>query len=118
MNPRAEIIALMRKARWSWEGFAAAFKSEKAVRQECLVLLASVIFCVVVPMSTGERALVLVLPLIMLAVELLNTALEEVVNHISPDIHPMAKKAKDCGSAAAAVIGIAIAVTWALILLG
>lgn len=116
MNPLAELAGLVKKARWSWEGYTAAFKSEKAVRQETLLLAASVVLSVFVTMSTAERALVIVLPLVMLAVELLNTALEEVVNHISPDIHPMAKKAKDCGSAAAALVGIAIAVSWGLIL--
>jgi diacylglycerol kinase (ATP) len=117
VNPLAEIRSILRKARWSWEGFSAAFKSEKAVRQECLVLVGSIALAVFVPMTPVELILVLILPLFLLAAELLNTALEEIINHISPDIHPMAKKAKDCGSAAVALIGIAIALTWGVILL-
>ena len=117
MNPVEEIRGLLRKARWSWEGFAAAFRSEKAIRQECLILAVSVLLAVLVPMSAAELILVLILPLLMIAVELLNTALEEVINHVSPEIHPMAKKAKDCGSAAVALVGIALAVTWGVILL-
>jgi diacylglycerol kinase (ATP) len=117
MNPVEELRGLLRKARWSWEGFSAAFRSEKAVRQECLVLVGSILMSAFVPVTPAELILVLILPLAMIAVELLNTALEEVINHISPDIHPMAKKAKDCGSAAVALVGIAIAVTWGVILL-
>jgi diacylglycerol kinase (ATP) len=117
MNPVEEARSLLRKARWSWEGFTAAFRSEKAVRQECLVLVGSILLAMFVPMSPAELILVLILPLLMIAVELLNTALEEVINHISPDIHPMAKKAKDCGSAAVALVAIALALTWGVILL-
>ena len=81
------------------------------------MLVGSILLAVFVPMSPAELILVLILPLVMIAVELLNTALEEIINHISPDIHPMAKKAKDCGSAAVALVGIALALTWGVILL-
>lgn len=117
MNPLAELRQLLRKARWSWDGLSAAFQSEKAIRQECLILAASVALVIFVPVTPAELVLLVTLPLVMLAVELLNTALEAVIDHISPDIHPMAKKAKDCGSAAVALIGLALAFTWGVVLL-
>ena len=51
-----------------------------------------------------------VLALVLLAVEALNTAIEEIVDHISPDWSQMGKHAKDCGSVAVSFILLAMAV--------
>ena len=61
---------------------------------------------------TALRALILALGLLVLAAELINTAIEEVVDHISPGLDPRAKKAKDCGSACVALAAIAAGVAW------
>jgi len=53
-----------------------------------------------------------------LVAELLNTAIEEVVDYISTKDHPRAKKAKDCGSAAVAVAAIAAGLAWLVVLAG
>ncbi len=67
----------------------------------------------------AERAaLILALGLLVLAMELMNTGLEEVVDYLSREIDPRAKKAKDCGSAAVALTALAGGVTWMVILLG
>ena len=58
------------------------------------------------------------LGLLVLMAELLNTAIEEVVDHISTEISPRAKKAKDCGSAAVALAAIAAGIAWGVILIG
>lgn len=71
-----------------------------------------------VPMSRGEQALILALGLLVLAAELLNTAIEEIVDHISPDLDPRAKKAKDCGSAGVAPAALAGGVAWLVVLTG
>ena len=65
-----------------------------------------------------QRALILALGLVILAAELLNTAIEEIVDHISPGHHPFAKKAKDCGSAGVALAALAGGVAWLVILIG
>jgi diacylglycerol kinase (ATP) len=53
-----------------------------------------------------------------LAAELINTAIEEVVDHISPGLDPRAKKAKDCGSACVALAALAAGVAWVVVLVG
>jgi diacylglycerol kinase (ATP) len=103
---------------WSWQGWRAAWASEKSLRQWTLVNVLSAAVTVAVEMTPGERALILGLGLMVLAAELLNTAVEEVVDWISTERHPMAGKAKDCGSAAVALTAIAGGVAWVVVLAG
>jgi diacylglycerol kinase (ATP) len=53
-----------------------------------------------------------------LAAELFNTAIEAIVDLVSPEHHPLAGKAKDCGSAAVALTALAAGAAWLVILLG
>jgi len=69
-------------------------------------------------LTSGERALIVALGLVVLAAELLNTAIEEVVDLVSPGPHPRAGKAKDCGSAGVALAALAGGAAWVVILLG
>lgn len=107
------IIRIIRAFGYSWHGFVAAYKSEAAFRQElalCLVLIPLAFYLPVTPM---ERALMVSTPLLVLIVELLNTAVETIIERISPEIHPLSKKAKDLGSASVLVALIIVAVVWA-----
>ena len=72
----------------------------------------------ILDLSGAERAVVIGFGLLILVAELLNTAIEEAVDYISTDIHPSAKRAKDCGSAAVAVTAIAAGVAWIAVLAG
>ncbi len=103
---------------WSLQGWVAAWSSEKSLRQWSVVNVLSAALALSFDLTTPERALILALGLLILAAELMNTAIEEVVDHILPDPHPRAKKAKDCGSAAVALTAIAGGVAWLVILLG
>ena len=115
---RAEALRLAHTVLWSWHGWRAAWETEKTLRQWTLVNLASAALAFALDLSAGERALILALGLLVLAAELMNTAVEEVVDYLSTDIDPRAKKAKDCGSAAVALTAIAGGVAWTVILLG
>ena len=103
---------------WSLDGWRAAWASEKTLRQWTLANAISAALTFLIPMTTGEQALILALGLLVLAAELLNTAIEEVVDFISPGIDPRAKKAKDCGSAGVALAAIAAGVAWLVVLIG
>jgi diacylglycerol kinase (ATP) len=103
---------------WSCHGWAAAWRSEKSLRQWTAVNAVSVTLALALDLSTAERALILALGILVLAAELINTAVEEVVDFVSPEIHPMAKKAKDCGSAGVAMTALAGGVAWLAVLLG
>lgn len=103
---------------YSLAGFAAAFKGEAAFRQLVLInviLIPLSFFCDV---TRGERALLIAVCLLALIVELLNSAIEAVVDRVSLERHPLSKDAKDMGSAAQFVALTIITVTWAGILLG
>jgi diacylglycerol kinase (ATP) len=101
---------------WSLQGWRAAWSSEVSLRQWVGVNAASAALAFALDLTAGERALLLALGLLVLAAELLNTAVEVIVDHILPDPHPAAQKAKDCGSAAVALTALAGGVAWAVIL--
>jgi len=103
---------------WSWQGWAAAWASEKTLRQWTVVNIASAALAFWLEITPGERALILALGLLVLAAELLNTAIEETVNYISTETHPLARKAKDCGSAGVALAALAGGVAWVVVLVG
>ncbi|MEO5620197.1 MAG: diacylglycerol kinase [Cypionkella sp.] len=115
---RSEALRLCNTVLWSWQGWRAAWRSEKTLRQWTLVNCASAALAFWLPLSGAERAVLLGLGLMVLVAELLNTAIEEVVDYISLSQDPRAKKAKDCGSAAVAVAAIAGGLAWVVILLG
>lgn len=115
---QAEARRLANTVIWSWQGFRAAWSTEKTLRQWTLANAASAALAFMLDLSPAERSLILALGLLVLAAELINTAIEEVVDHISPGPDPRAKKAKDCGSACVALAAIAAGVAWVVVLVG
>lgn len=103
---------------YSLAGFKAAYQNEHAFRQECLLALVLLPLALVLPAGGIGKALMAGSVLMVLIVELLNSALEAVVDRISLEQHQLAKRAKDIGSAAVFMSLINVAVTWALVLLG
>lgn len=102
---------------WSWAGVAHAYAEEYSFRCWVWANVVSGGLALWLPLSSGERGLVLALGILVMGFELLNTALERVVDLISPQQHPLAKAAKDSGSGAVAVAAIAVAVAWGLVLI-
>lgn len=117
-NIAAELRRLVNTATWSWKGFASAWTTEKSLRQWVVINILSAGLAFWLDLAAGERALLIALGLIILAAELLNTAVEEIVDLASPEKNPHAGKAKDCGSAAVALTALAGGVAWLVILLG
>ena len=111
------IRRLLNALRYSLEGLAAAFRHEEAFRLELFLAAVLVPASFFFAVSGTARALMIASVLLVLIVELLNTAVEVVVDRISMDPHPLAKRAKDIGSAAVFLSLINVAVVWALILL-
>jgi diacylglycerol kinase (ATP) len=103
---------------WSWEGTVATWREEHSFRSWVWANLISGLAALLLPLETSERALILALGILVLAAELLNTGLENAVDQISKEQHPLAKKAKDAGSAGVAVTAIAAGVAWGVILIG
>ena len=108
--------SIFNAARNSLAGVAAAARNEGAFQVElvvCVVLLPVGLWLG----GTGvERALLVSSVLIVLCAELVNTALEAAVDRISLEIHPLAKRAKDIGSAAVMLALVNAGVVWLLVL--
>lgn len=109
---------LVNACRWSLAGWRAAWQDEEAFRQ--IVLLAGLGLPLACWLGQGwAEKVLLALPLVIcILVELLNSALENVVDRISLERHPLAKKAKDMGSAAQFTAQIFLACVWLSWLLG
>jgi diacylglycerol kinase (ATP) len=115
---RAEARRFANTVIWSWDGFRAAWATEKTLRQWTIANVLSAALAFSLDLTPAERALILALGLLVLAAELINTAVEEVVDHLSPGLDPRAKKAKDCGSACVALAAIAAGVAWVVVVVG
>ena len=103
---------------YSMAGLQAAFRHEDAFRQELLlsVLLISASFFL--PVNGLGRALMIGSVFLVLIVELLNPAVEAVVDRVSLEHHILSKRAKDVGSAAVLLSLINVVVVWACVLTG
>ena len=113
---RRQVQRFGNTVRWSLDGWRAAWASEQSVRQWTVVNVLSIALAFWLPLTAGERGMILALGLLVLAFELVNTAIEVVVDHVVPDISPVAKKAKDCGSAGVALAALAGGAAWAMVL--
>lgn len=103
---------------YSLEGFRAAWKHEDAFRQETLLALVLVPLALYFGDEPLGRALMIASVLLVLIVELINSAIEATVDRISLENHKLAKRAKDLGSAAVLIALVNVLVTWGLVLLG
>ena len=101
---------------YSLSGFKVAFAKEDAFRQE--VFLSIILVTVAVYISNRSIELVLLIgsTLLVPIIELLNSAIEATVDRVSLDKHPLAKRAKDIGSAAVFLSLVNLAATWLIII--
>lgn len=102
----------------SRDGFIATFRGEAAFRQLLLLHGALAVVAFLLDVSRSERAVMLMVCFISLMVELLNSAIETVVDRISLEHHPLSRNAKDMGSAAQTTALLMVATVWAVVLLG
>lgn len=102
---------------YSRAGLQAAYRHEDAFRQEVLLTLFLIPLAFWVGEGAVERALLIGCVLLVLIVELINSAIEATVDRISLDLHPLAKRAKDIGSAAVMIALLNAALVWVLVLI-
>jgi diacylglycerol kinase (ATP) len=101
---------------YSLAGFAAAFRHEDAFRQEVFLAALLIPLALLLPAGGIGKALMVASVLLVLIVELLNSAVEATVDRISLENHRLAKRAKDIGSAAVMLSLINVAAVWLLVL--
>ena len=107
---------LFNALRYSAQGFGAAFKHEAAFRQELLLIMVLTPIAVWISRSMGEMLLLVGTMLLVLIVELLNSALEALADSITVEHHPMIGRAKDLGSAAVMLSIILCVLAWLCII--
>lgn len=109
---------LINATRYSIAGLVEAARHESAFRQELLLAAVLVPLGMFLGQTGAERALLAGSVLLVLVVELLNSAVESTVDRISVEDHPLAKRAKDLGSAAVMLSLATLGVVWLMVLFG
>ncbi|EOA6544511.1 TPA: diacylglycerol kinase [Vibrio vulnificus] len=97
---------------YSIQGLKAAFKHEAAIRQEFALLVVAIVLATWLDVSILERITLLAVVVLVLIVELMNSAVEAVVDRIGVEHHELSGRAKDIGSAAVLVALIFAGFTW------
>ncbi|HEX5640041.1 MAG TPA: diacylglycerol kinase [Burkholderiaceae bacterium] len=116
LKGRRGIRRLLNATRYSIDGLAAAWRHEDAFRQELALAVILLPVALLVPVPAVERVMLIASVLLVLIVELLNTAIEVAVDRDSVRIDPLGKRAKDYGSAAVMISLLLAATTWLTIL--
>ncbi|MDR6843006.1 diacylglycerol kinase [Pseudoxanthomonas sacheonensis] len=101
---------------WSFQGLRAAWLHESSFRLECYLLVVLGPLAIWLGQSGIERALLIGSCLLVLSAELLNSAVEAVIERYGPEFHELAGRAKDMGSAAVFVLMMNVLLCWGLIL--
>ena len=102
--------------KWSLQGLRAAWLHESSFRLEVYLLVVLGPMALVLGANGVERALLLGSCLLVLAAELLNSAIEAVIERYGPEFHELAGRAKDMGSAAVFVLMMNVLLVWGFIL--
>ncbi len=109
---KAEILHIWHAWLYTVDGLLATFRNEIAFRLELLAAAILIPVAIMLPAGSIEKLLLISSILLVLVMELLNTAIEAVVDRISTERHELSKRAKDAGSAAVFVSIINVVFTW------
>jgi len=112
------LTRLMNAFGYSFDGFKAAFKHEDAFRQEAILTLLLTPLALYLEHDTVHRILMIGSLLLVMIVELLNSSIEATVDHTSIERHPLAKRAKDIGSAAVFIALLNVVIVWGMVIFG
>lgn len=107
---------IIRAFGWSIAGFRSALRHEEAFRQEIALCLILIPVGAWLGSSGLEKAMLCASLLLVLVVELINSAIESTVDRISSDQHPLSGRAKDLGSAAVFLSLANVFIVWVLVL--
>lgn len=113
---RGGLERLLAAVKYSLNGFRQAWHEEAAFRQELILFAALLPVALVVPVTTVERIVLVGSAVLVLIIELLNSAIEAVVDRVSFDRHELSQRAKDLGSAAVMLSLLVAGFCWLAIL--
>lgn len=102
--------------RYSVEGFFAALEHEPSFREDLIFAVLLVPLAIILPVNAVSTALMISSLILILIVELLNSATEWIIDYLRPERHPLAKRIKDMASAAVFLSYINCIVVWSIML--
>lgn len=108
--------SLLASFRFAFQGIVYAFRTQRNFKVHCGVTLAVIIVGLAMGLSPGQWAILAVVTGLVFQAELMNTALEAVVDHVSPEFHALAKVAKDCAAGAVFLTALCAVVVGILVL--
>lgn len=101
---------------YSIDGFKSAWSNEHAFRQELVLVVVGSIVALLLHVSAFEKLMMIAVLVLILVVELINSAIEAVVDRVSLERHALSKNAKDFGSAAVLLTFLIAVATWSVVL--
>ena len=101
---------------YSMEGLQSAWRHEHAFRQELMLFIVGAVVALLLPVSSFQKLALVGVLVLVLIVELINSAIEAVVDRVSLERHPLSKNAKDFGSAAVLLACLLAGATWLVVL--
>ena len=110
------ISRIIKATSYSWQGLRAAYRHEAAFRQEIWLCIVMIPLGVYLGDGGAEKALLVSSVILLPLVEILNSALEAVVDRFGGEQHELSRRAKDMGSAAVAIAIMLMALVWTLVL--
>ncbi|MDU2939443.1 MAG: diacylglycerol kinase [Enterobacteriaceae bacterium] len=115
-NNTTGLTRIINAAGYSWKGFRAAWINEAAFRQEGVAAIVAIIIACWLDVDPITRVLLIGSVLLVMIVEILNSAIEAVVDRIGTERHELSGRAKDMGSAAVLLAIVVALITWVTLL--
>lgn len=118
MKKNIGFMRVIKAAGYSWKGLKAGWQHEAAIRQELLALVLAVIIAFSLSFSAIERIVLIGSVVLVVVIELLNSAIEAVVDRVGTEYHALSGRAKDMGSAAVFVTSLLGLFIWVMLFIG
>ena len=99
-------IHFYKSCKYSLSGLFTSIKTERSLHLLLLACAFVIVMCLILEVSVQDIIIISMLAVFLFSMELMNTAIEHTVDMVTKEYHPLAKKAKDCGSAASFVIAV------------
>jgi len=113
---RRNVRNFFASVRYAIEGFFAALKHEPSFREGLIFALLLTPLAIILPLNAVSTALMIGALILILIVEMINSAIEWTIDYVRPEIHPLAKRIKDMASAAVFLSYINCIVIWVIML--
>ncbi|EPB5658045.1 diacylglycerol kinase [Escherichia coli] len=116
-NTTTGVTRIIKAAGYSWKGLCAAWRYEAVFRQECILVLSALIISFWLDVDSVTRVLLIGSAMMVIIVEIINSAIEAVVDRIGSEHHELSGRAKDMGSAAVLITILVAIIIWGVLLL-